>query len=210
MGVKEHRNKSEALLADLAGKEAADHLLKQFHSLTDLSRASFDDLTQIKGVGPSRAKAIRSAFLLAQELAMEKRKDYPVLDTPERVANCFREEFRSYNTERFKVVCLNTRRHIINVHEIAVGTLDTVLVHSREVFRPAITSNAAAILVLHNHPSGDPTPSDVDVRVTRDLVRAGQLLKIELLDHVILGLPSPQHPVATHLCESWDTSPPLD
>lgn len=194
MGVDEHRNRGEALLADLAGKEAADHLLKQFHSLTDLSRASFDDLTQIKGVGPSRAKAIRSAFLLAQELAMEKRKDYPVLDTPERVANCFREEFRSYNTERFKVVCLNTRRHIINVHEIAVGTLDTVLVHPREVFRPAITSSAAAILVLHNHPSGDPTPSDADVRVTRDLVRAGQLLKIELLDHVILGLPSEEKP----------------
>ncbi|MEQ1842504.1 MAG: DNA repair protein RadC [Verrucomicrobiales bacterium] len=194
MGIEEHRHNTAGVLADLAGREAADHLLKQFQSLTDLSRASFDDLTQIKGVGPSRAKAIRNAFLLAQELAMEKRKDYPVLDTPERVAECFREEFRSYNTERFKVVCLNTRRHIINVHEIAVGTLDTVLVHPREVFRPAISSNSAAILVLHNHPSGDPTPSDADVRVTRDLIRAGQLLKIELLDHVVLGIPSPQQP----------------
>lgn len=192
MGIEEQRHNTAGVLADLAGKEAADHLLKQFQSLTDLSRASFDDLTQISGIGPSKAKAIRSAFLLAQELAKEKRKDYPILDTPERVAECFREEFRSYNTERFKVVCLNTRRHIINVHEVAVGTLDTVLVHPREVFRPAITSNSAAILVLHNHPSGDPTPSDADVRVTRDLIRAGQLLKIELLDHVILGLPSNQ------------------
>lgn len=194
MAIEPHSHRATGALSDLAGKQAADHLLAKFHSLTDLSRASFEALSQVQGVGPSKAKAIRSAFLLAQELAMEKRRDCPVLDTPERVAECFREEFRSYNTERFKVVCLNTRRHIINVHEIAVGTLDTVLVHPREVFRPAITSNAAAILVLHNHPSGDPTPSDADVRVTRDLVRAGQLLKIELLDHVILGLPSDEKP----------------
>lgn len=194
MGIEEQRHNTAGVLADLTGKEAADHLLKQFQSLTDLSRASFDDLIQISGIGPSKAKAIRSAFLLVQELAKERRKDYPVLDTPERVAACFQEEFRSYNTERFKVVCLNTRRHIINVHEVAVGTLDTVLVHPREVFRPAITSSSAAILVLHNHPSGDPTPSEADIRVTRDLIRAGQLLKIELLDHVILGLPSGKQP----------------
>ena len=82
MGIEEHRHNTGGVLADLAGKEAADHLLKQFQSLTDLSRASFDDLTQITGIGPSKAKAIRSAFLLAQELAKEKRKDYPILDNP--------------------------------------------------------------------------------------------------------------------------------
>ena len=194
MDVGESRERNQALLSDLVGEEATACLLKRFLSLTDLSRASFEDLTQVKGVGPSRAKTIRSAFLLAQELSAERRKDYPVLDTPERVAECFREEFRSYNTEHFKVVCLNTRRHIINAHEIAIGTLDTVLVHPREVFRVAISSNASAILVLHNHPSGDPSPSDADIRCTRDLIRAGQILKIELLDHIILGLPRVDSP----------------
>ncbi|MCS7338330.1 MAG: hypothetical protein NZ739_08870, partial [Verrucomicrobiae bacterium] len=74
--------------------------------------------------------------------------------------------------------------------EIATGTLDTLLVHPREVFRHAITANAAAIVLVHNHPSGDPTPSEADIRITRELVRAGQLLKIEVLDHIVIGRPS--------------------
>jgi DNA repair protein RadC len=85
------------------------------------------------------------------------------------------------------VVLLNTRRKLLTVEKISQGTLDTILVHPREVFRLAIAANAAALVLVHNHPSGDPTPSDADVKVTRDLIRAGQLLKIEVLDHVVLG-----------------------
>jgi DNA repair protein RadC len=90
--------------------------------------------------------------------------------------------------ETFQVLLLNTRRRLIGEPvKIADGTLDTILVHPREVFRHAIQNNAAALVLVHNHPSGDPTPSEADIKVTRDLIRAGQLLKIEVLDHVILG-----------------------
>jgi DNA repair protein RadC len=110
-----------------------------------------------------------------------------VLDTPERVADFLRETNRVYTVENFQVVFLNTRRRLIAVENISQGTLDTILVHAREVFAPAIARHAAAIILAHNHPSGDPTPSEADIKVTRDLIRAGQLLKIEVLDHVILG-----------------------
>jgi DNA repair protein RadC len=82
---------------------------------------------------------------------------------------------------------VNTRRRLIRIDEISQGLLDTLLVHPREVFKSAIAANAAAIVLVHNHPSGDPTPSEADIKVTRDLIRAGQLMKIEVLDHIILG-----------------------
>src|SRR5262249_23937314 len=96
--------------------------------------------------------------------------------------------------EKLKVVLLNTRRRLIRVEEVADGTLDTILVHAREVFRSAIAANAGAIVLVHNHPSGDPTPSEADIKVTRDLIRAGQLLKIEVLDHVVLGRATQERP----------------
>ena len=88
----------------------------------------------------------------------------------------------------------NTRRRLIRVEPISQGTLDTLLVHPREVFKAAIAASAAAIIIVHNHPSGDPTPSEADIKVTRDLIRAGQLLKIDLLDHIILGRACPERP----------------
>jgi DNA repair protein RadC len=98
-----------------------------------------------------------------------------------------REANRLNGVEQFQVLLLNTRRRLIRAITISQGTLDTILVHPREVFKAAIAANAAAIVLVHNHPSGDPTPSEADVKVTRDLIRAGQLLKIDVLDHVILG-----------------------
>lgn len=88
------------------------------------------------------------------------------------------------------MIFLDTRRRVTGWMHIATGTLDTLLVHPREVFRPAMLANAAAIVLAHNHPSGDPTPSEADIKVTRDLVRAGQILKIELLDHLVIGHPA--------------------
>ena len=92
------------------------------------------------------------------------------------------------------MLLLNTRRRLIRVEEISHGTLDTILVHPREVFKAAIAANAAAMVLAHNHPSGDPTPSEADIKVTRDLIRAGQLLKIEVLDHVIIGRATAERP----------------
>jgi DNA repair protein RadC len=92
--------------------------------------------------------------------------------------------------ECFVVIILNTRRRVRGHHLISIGTMDTILVHPREVFRVAVVASAAAVVIMHNHPSGEPQPSEADIKVTRDLIRAGQLLKIEVLDHVIVGTPN--------------------
>ena len=165
----------------------AQQLLARFGTLEELARASLDQLRQVKGVGRDKAIALKSAFTLAQRMARELQQETPVLDTPERIADLLREENRLYDVEHFQAVLLNTRRKLIRVEQISQGTLDTILVHPREVFKLAIAANASALVLVHNHPSGDPTPSEADIKVTRDLIRAGHLLKIEVLDHVIIG-----------------------
>jgi DNA repair protein RadC len=189
----EHASNTE-LLSHLTGSWAAEVLMEQYGGLTDLAQASFDELQTVKGIGKSKAAAIKSAFLLAQRLTRESYADSPLLDTPERVADFLREANRVYTVENFQVIFLNTRKRLIGVENISQGTLDTLLVHSRQVFGPAIAKRAAAVILVHNHPSGDPTPSEQDIRVTRDLIRAGQLLRIEVLDHVILGKRTPERP----------------
>jgi DNA repair protein RadC len=113
-------------------------------------------------------------------------------ETPESAAQYWRLNVAGHpyftpDCECFAVLLLNTRRRVKGHQIVSIGTLDTILVHAREVFRAAVIYGAAAIVVMHNHPSGDTTPSEADVKVTRDLIRAGQLLKIEVLDHVIIG-----------------------
>ncbi len=172
----------------------ANELLNKFGSLDNLSRATIEELRQVKGIGRDKAVALKSAFTLARRMALEIRQESPTLDTPERIAELLREENRPFEVENFQVVLLNTRRKLIRVERISQGTLDTILVHPREVFKSAIAANAAAVVLAHNHPSGDPTPSEADIKVTRDLIRAGQLLKIEVLDHVILGRSTQERP----------------
>jgi DNA repair protein RadC len=115
-----------------------------------------------------------------------------VMDTPERAAEYWRANIPQADwfdpaKEALVVLILNTRRRIIGHNLVTLGLLDTCYVHAREVFRPAILAAGSAIVLIHNHPSGDASPSDADIRMTRDLMRAGQLLKIELLDHIIIG-----------------------
>ena len=168
--------------------EIGKRLVQRYGSLDALARASWQELAKEPGIGPDKAVTLVAAFSLARGLVRETRAESPALETPEAVANLMREENRLRNAETFQVILLNTRRRLIGKPvKISDGTLDTILVHPREVFRPAIENNAAAVVLVHNHPSGDPTPSEADIKVTRDLVRAGQLLKIEVLDHVILG-----------------------
>ncbi len=167
--------------------QVAEQLLKRFGTLNNLSRATLADLRKVKGIGRDKAIALQSAFTLAKRMAREIKGDAPLLDNPESIADLLREENRVYQVEHFQVVLLNTRRRLISVEKISQGTLDTILVHPREVFKTAIAAGASAIVLAHNHPSGDPTPSEADIKVTRELIRAGQLLKIEVLDHVILG-----------------------
>ena len=167
--------------------QIAQQLLAQHGSLDQLSKATWQDLCKFKGIGRDKAATLAAAFKLAARMAQEIRREMPLLDTPERIADLLREDNRAREVEHFQVALLNTRRRLIRIENLSQGTLDTILVHPREVFRAAIAAGAAAIVLVHNHPSGDPTPSESDIKVTRDLIRAGQLLKIDVLDHVILG-----------------------
>lgn len=115
-----------------------------------------------------------------------------VCENPQHAADYWRlnvasNPYHNPECECFAVLILNTRRRVRGHQMLTIGTLDTLLVHPREVFRVAVIAAAAAIVLMHNHPSGDPTPSEADIKVTRDLIRAGQLMKIEVLDHVIIG-----------------------
>jgi DNA repair protein RadC len=185
------------LRTGLKGANAIDvgrQLVQKFGSLHSLAQASVEDLQTVKGVGPDKAVTLVAAFTLARKMAEDLRHQSPVVDTPDVVANLMREANRLREVETFQIVLLNTRRRLIRVVDISEGTLDTILVHPREVFKSAIAASAAAVILMHNHPSGDPTPSEADIKVTRDLIRAGQLLKIEVLDHIILGRATRERP----------------
>jgi DNA repair protein RadC len=171
----------------ISAMEMGEQLIRKYGTLENLARASVDDIRQIKGIGRDKAIALKSAFTLARRMADELRHESPVLDNPATIASLLREENRMYQVEHLHVLLLNTRRKLIRMELIAKGTLDTIPVHPREVFKMAISANASAIILVHNHPSGDPEPSAADIRITRDLIRAGQLLKIDVLDHIILG-----------------------
>jgi DNA repair protein RadC len=175
--------------------EVGKHLVQQHGSLNRLARLSWQELAKEPGIGPDKAVTLVAAFTLARRLVEELHPEPPLLDTPEAVANLLREEARLRPAEVFLVLLLNTRRRLLGKPvKISDGTLDTILVHPREVFQAAIAASASAILLVHNHPSGDPTPSEADIKVTRDLIRAGQVLKIEVLDHVILGRATQERP----------------
>ena len=167
--------------------EVGKQLLLKFGTLQALAQAGVTDLQKVKGIGRDKAVTLVAAFALARKMAAELQYESPVLDTPEAVARLLKESNLPRQVETLQVLLLNTRRRLIRIEEISDGTLDTILVHPREVFKSAIAANAAAIILAHNHPSGDPTPSEADVKVTRDLIRAGQLLKIEVIDHIIIG-----------------------
>lgn len=179
------------LRTGLQGKSAlviGQELLAKFQTLDRLSQASVKELCAVKGIGRDKAVTLKAAFTLARRMAAEIRTEAPLMDSPENIAGLLREDARGYDVEHFVVLLLNTRRRLIRIEHVSQGTLDALHIHPREVFKHAIAGNAAAIVMVHNHPSGDPTPSEADIKVTRDMIRAGQLLKIDVLDHVILGL----------------------
>lgn len=190
--------KSDELLAILlrtgvrgaSAVEVGTRLLHQFGDLVELARAPIEELQKIPGVGRDKAVTLKAAFELASRLGKVQRSESPLLDNPATVAAILRDEMLGLDTERLVVILLNTRRRLIRIEEVGRGVLDSVLFHPREVFRAAITANAHSIILAHNHPGGDPSPSDADIRVTRDLIRAGKLLRIEVMDHLILGFRS--------------------
>jgi DNA repair protein RadC len=168
--------------------DLADFLLTHFGSLEALSRAPIGELAKIKGIGQAKAIGLKAAFALAARLARSEAEARSI-ETADDVARLLGEEMRLLDHESVRVICLNTKHMVLAVEEVTRGTLNESLFHPREALRPAITRQAYAVILVHNHPSGNPQPSDADLQITRRMKEAGALLQIELLDHVILGAP---------------------
>jgi DNA repair protein RadC len=170
--------------------DLARGMLKHFGSLTALAGASMEELMAFRGVGEVRAKSLKAALEIGKRLHMEALPGDAVVRTPEDVAGLLGPRVRTLEAEVFWVLHLNAK----NVTKgrprpVTRGLVDASLVHPREIFREAIRSAAAAVVLAHNHPSGDPTPSAEDIRITRQLIEAGKVVDIKVLDHVVLGRP---------------------
>jgi DNA repair protein RadC len=166
----------------------AQRLLSQFGNLKGIAGASVEELSQVKGIGLAKAAQIKAAFELSRRLeGYPQAEDKPIVKTPEDVASLVRGRLRGKKKEHFLALLLDTRNRLIKVSEIAIGSLDASIVHPREVFKEAISASAASVIFAHNHPSGITEASEDDIRLTKRLVKAGEIVGIDVLDHIIIG-----------------------
>jgi len=166
----------------------AQRLLKKYGDLKGIAAASVEELADIRGIGMAKACQIRAAFEMASRLANYAGDGgQPVIKTPEDVATLVGGRLRSKKKEYFLAILLDTKSRLIKVAEIAIGSLDTSIVHPREAFKEAISASAASLILVHNHPSGDTTPSEDDLLLTGRLAAAGRVIGIDVLDHIILA-----------------------
>jgi DNA repair protein RadC len=165
----------------------AQELLVRFGNVRAISHATIEELSQIKGIGLAKAAQIKASFELGRREELEPElKNFDIKD-PESVVKAIRASIKDKAKEHFKLILLNPRNKIIGISTISIGTLNASLVHPREVFKDAITHSAASVVLAHNHPSGDPEPSEDDIKITKKLVDSGKILGIEVLDHIIIG-----------------------
>ena len=164
----------------------AQKLLAQFGSLQKLAEASIEELSSIKGIGLAKSAQIKAAFEISRRLSTQaptyKSKE---LTDPEKVYRLIKSKLKDYHKEHFYIIVLNSRGH--SIAEVSVGSLNASVVHPREVFAEAIRNKAASVIFAHNHPSGDPEPSEDDLEITKRLVESGKILGIEVLDHIIVA-----------------------
>ena len=167
--------------------DLAERLLTESGGIPGLGRLTVHELAQMHGLGQAKSSNIKAALELGRRCVTADPLTRPVVNSPQDVAHLVMEEMRYLDREHFRVVSLTTKNHVLGISPISVGSLNSSLVHPRECFKEAIRRNSNAIILLHNHPSGDPTPSKEDIEVTRRLAEGGTLLGIEVLDHVIIG-----------------------
>ncbi|MBM4406048.1 MAG: JAB domain-containing protein [Chloroflexi bacterium] len=165
----------------------AQRLLSRFGGLRGIATASYGEMSGERGISEAKYCQVAAAMELGRRLASLSGEDRPFITSPKDVAALLMAEMALLSQEQLKTVLLSTKRQLIGVRDIYVGTVNTSLVRTAEVFRPAIRENAPGIVIVHNHPSGDPTPSQQDIDLTRQLAEAGRLLNIELMDHIIIG-----------------------
>ncbi len=161
----------------LLGEDGADRLWQ----------LSADELVMLDGLGPAKAARLLAAVEMGRRMGACKTDSRPVISTPEDVVAVCGPRLRGLDREHFLTLALNTKNRLLRVIEVSVGSLNASIVHPRELFKRAVTLSAASVVVVHNHPSGDPSPSGADIQLSRRIVKAGDVLGIEVLDHVIIG-----------------------
>lgn len=184
------RLSDEGLLAVLIGDrgaEPAKRLLAE-HPIPDgLWRVCAEDLVALEGVGPAGAARLLACLEMSRRASSWRAAPRPAVNTPEDVVDLCAHQLRGRDREHFWSLALNTKNRLLRLCEVSVGSLNASIVHPRELFKDAVKVSAASVVVVHNHPSGDPTPSGADIQLTRRLVKAGDVLGIEVLDHVVIG-----------------------
>ncbi len=165
----------------------AQELLAKFGNIKAISQATIEELSQIKGIGLAKAAQIKACFELGRREDLEPELINFDIKNPETVVKAIRAGIKDKAKEHFKLILLNPRNKIIGISTVSVGTLNASLVHPREVFKDAIVHSAASVVLAHNHPSGDPEPSEDDLTITKRLTEAGKILGVEVIDHIIVG-----------------------
>lgn len=164
----------------------AQKIIAQFGSLEKLAEASIEELSQIKGIGPAKATQLKAVFEIARRVnSPTKELNNKEITSPQSVCNLLNSKIKDYNKEHFYLISLNSRNH--SVSEVSIGTINSNLVHPREVFGEALKAKAVSVIFAHNHPSGDTEPSEEDIVITKRLSEAGKIMGIEVLDHVIIS-----------------------
>jgi len=185
---------SQELLALIIGRgvakrsvlDIAHELMRKFGSVHSMSRATIEELSSIKGIGTAKAAQIKAVFELAKRQDFEQEIPSYTVNNPQILVKAIRASIQDKAKEHFKLVILNTRNKVTGIIPISVGTLNASLVHPREVFKEAIHGSAASVILVHNHPSNDLEPSEEDIKLTRRMVEAGNIMGIEVLDHIII------------------------
>jgi DNA repair protein RadC len=167
--------------------EVAQRILNDNDGLKGLQTASFHELASIKGIGTAKAAQIKAAIELGRRLSIEKPQEKTIINSPEDAANLVKFEMSGLIREEIWVVLLDTRNRVIDIEKVYVGSLNSAFARTAELFKAAIQRNAASVIAIHNHPSGDPEPSPEDIAMTRNLVQSGKLLDIPLLDHLVIA-----------------------
>ncbi|WP_042359604.1 DNA repair protein RadC [Geomicrobium sp. JCM 19055] len=167
--------------------ELSQRILTAFGGLLPLKEATLEELQAIKGIGRVKAIEIRAVLELGKRIHTTSDKSRVIISSPNDAVDLVMEDLRFLKQEHFVAIYLNTKNQVIHKQTLFIGSLNSSIVHPREVFKEAIRRSAASVIALHNHPSGDPEPSEEDKAVTRRLFECGQLLGIELLDHIVIG-----------------------
>jgi len=164
----------------------AQKLLSTFGNIKNMAAASLEELLKIKGIGPAKAAQIKAAFEIGKRLETSTEELNPLITTPESIIRQIKPSLKGKKKEHFVLISLDTRNHLINKQTVSIGSLDSSIVHPREVFKEALIASAASVIFIHNHPSGDPSPSEDDIALTKRLAEAGKILGIAVLDHIII------------------------